>query len=88
MCVPLGFGFGLHDRDTGWVRMGWRDYDPETGRFTALDPIGYVILNGDTVNAEWGYFTWEELKTVKHWGMEVELDCKWTVRRFGEVGKG
>ncbi|MGE4292541.1 MAG: RHS repeat-associated core domain-containing protein, partial [Desulfovibrio sp.] len=22
------------------VRFGWRDYDPETGRFTAPDPIG------------------------------------------------
>jgi RHS repeat-associated protein len=47
MCVPLGFGFGLHDRDTGWVRMGWRDYDPETGRFTALDPIGYAGGDSD-----------------------------------------
>ncbi|MGE4470486.1 MAG: RHS repeat domain-containing protein [Desulfovibrio sp.] len=47
MHVPLGFGFGLHDRDTGWVRMGWRDYDPETGRFTALDPIGYAGGDSD-----------------------------------------
>ncbi|MGE4505375.1 MAG: RHS repeat-associated core domain-containing protein [Desulfovibrionaceae bacterium] len=47
MRVPLGFGFGLHDRDTGWVRMGWRDYDPETGRFTALDPIGYAGGDSD-----------------------------------------
>ncbi len=42
MLVPLGFGGGLHDRDTGWVRMGYRDYDPETGRFTVLDPPGYA----------------------------------------------
>jgi RHS repeat-associated protein len=47
MRVPLGVGFGLHDRDTGWVRMGWRDYDPETGRFTALDPIGYAGGDSD-----------------------------------------
>ncbi|MGE4292539.1 MAG: RHS repeat-associated core domain-containing protein [Desulfovibrio sp.] len=38
--VPLGFAGGLHDWDTGLVRFGWRDYDPETGRFTAPDPIG------------------------------------------------
>ncbi|MGE4292535.1 MAG: RHS repeat-associated core domain-containing protein [Desulfovibrio sp.] len=37
---PLGFAGGLHDWDTGLVRFGWRDYDPETGRFTAQDPIG------------------------------------------------
>jgi uncharacterized protein RhaS with RHS repeats len=27
--------------------MGWRDYDPETGRFTALDPIGYAGGDSD-----------------------------------------
>ncbi|MGE4290898.1 MAG: RHS repeat-associated core domain-containing protein [Desulfovibrio sp.] len=37
---PIGFAGGLHDRDTGLVRFGWRDYDPDTGRFTAKDPIG------------------------------------------------
>ncbi|MGE4293790.1 MAG: RHS repeat-associated core domain-containing protein [Desulfovibrio sp.] len=38
--TPLGFAGGLHDWDTGLVRFGWRDYDPDTGRFTAQDPIG------------------------------------------------
>ncbi|MGE4294003.1 MAG: RHS repeat domain-containing protein [Desulfovibrio sp.] len=37
---PLGFAGGLQDWDTGLVRFGWRDYDPDTGRFTAKDPIG------------------------------------------------
>lgn len=40
MRVPIGFGGGLPDPDVGWVRMGYRDYDPETGRFTAKDPLG------------------------------------------------
>ncbi|WP_319470362.1 RHS repeat-associated core domain-containing protein [uncultured Pseudodesulfovibrio sp.] len=38
--IPLGFAGGLEDPDTGLVRFGWRDYDPDTGRWTALDPIG------------------------------------------------
>ncbi|AMK09820.1 RHS repeat domain-containing protein [Pseudodesulfovibrio indicus] len=38
--VPLGFAGGLHDRDLGFVRFGWRDYDTFTGRWTAPDPIG------------------------------------------------
>jgi RHS repeat-associated protein len=56
--VPFGFAGGLHDRDTGLVRFGYRDYDPETGRWTAKDPIlfaggdvdlyGYCL--GDPVN--------------------------------------
>ncbi len=29
---PFGFAGGLYDRDTGLVRFGARDYDPETGR--------------------------------------------------------
>jgi|GEM_PF-3165032 len=40
--VPFGFAGGLHDRDTGLVRFGFRDYDPETGRWTAKDPIGFA----------------------------------------------
>jgi RHS repeat-associated protein len=38
--LPLGFAGGLHDRDLGFVRFGWRDYDVKTGRWTAPDPIG------------------------------------------------
>lgn len=37
---PLGFAGGLHDVYTGFVRFGFRDYDPQVGRFTAKDPIG------------------------------------------------
>jgi|GEM_PF-5978287 len=40
--VPFGFAGGLHDRDTGLVRFGFRDYDPEVGRWTAKDPIGFA----------------------------------------------
>ena len=36
---PFGFAGGLYDRDTGLVRFGARDYDAETGRWTAKDPI-------------------------------------------------
>ncbi|MCP4344298.1 MAG: hypothetical protein GY795_02080 [Desulfobacterales bacterium] len=39
-------GTGLHDRDTGLVRFGYRDYDPDTGRWTAKDPIRFA--GGDT----------------------------------------
>ena len=38
--VPVGFAGGLVDPDTGFVRFGWRDYDPAVGRFTAPDPLG------------------------------------------------
>jgi len=43
--IPLGFAGGLFDSDTGLTRFGFRDYDADTGRFTAKDPLGH--LGGD-----------------------------------------
>jgi RHS repeat-associated protein len=40
--VPFGFAGGLHDRRTGLVRFGARDYDPATGKWTAKDPIDFA----------------------------------------------
>lgn len=37
--IPFGFAGGLYDEDTGLVRFGARDYDPEIGRWTNKDPI-------------------------------------------------
>ncbi|MEH8016483.1 DUF1566 domain-containing protein [Rheinheimera muenzenbergensis] len=56
--IQFGFAGGLYDADTQLIRFGYRDYDPETGRWTARDPIGfaggdtnlYGYVLGDTVN--------------------------------------
>jgi RHS repeat-associated protein len=55
---PFGFAGGLYDRQTGLVHFGAREYDPETGRWTSKDPIGfgggdpnlYGYVFGDPVN--------------------------------------
>src|SRR5688500_17743289 len=55
---PFGFAGGLYDSDTGLVRFGARDYDPQTGRWTAKEPLGfaggdsnfYAYALGDPVN--------------------------------------
>jgi RHS repeat-associated protein len=69
--VPIGFAGGLHDRDLGFVRFGWRDYDTFTGRWTAPDPIGdrggdpdwYGYCLDDPVNMHdpMGLFAWVPL---------------------------
>jgi RHS repeat-associated protein len=56
---PFGFAGGIYDRDTGLVRHGARDYDRETGRWNAKDPIRfqgeelnlYGYVQSDPVNA-------------------------------------
>lgn len=36
---PFGFAGGHFDHETGLVRFGARDYDPEIGRWLSKDPI-------------------------------------------------
>jgi RHS repeat-associated protein len=38
---PFGFAGGLYDAQTRLVRFGARDYDPETGRWTAKDLVRF-----------------------------------------------
>jgi RHS repeat-associated protein len=55
---PFGFAGGLYDRDTGLVRLGDRDYDPRTGRWTTMERAGfltgslnrYAYVKADPVN--------------------------------------
>jgi len=51
------FAGGLYDGDTGLIRFGARDYDPQTGRWTSKEPIKtsgtlnfYQYAGGDPVN--------------------------------------
>ncbi len=44
--IPFGFAGGLFDKDTGLVHFGFRDYDPDIGRWTAKDPL--LFAGSDT----------------------------------------
>jgi RHS repeat-associated protein len=63
--MPFGFAGGLHDRDTGLVRFGYRDYDPEVGRWTAKDPIGFDGGDADL----YGYVLNDPLNMTDHFGL-------------------
>lgn len=54
---PFGFAGGLYDPDTHLVQFGAREYDPRTGRFTTLEPLGfaqsgnrYTYVGADPIN--------------------------------------
>ncbi len=45
--LPIGFAGGLVERDTKFVRFGFRDYDSVAGKWTAKDPIGFAGGDGN-----------------------------------------
>jgi hypothetical protein len=50
---------------------------------------GFVILNGCLQSAEWGYFTFSELKSIRVYG-GTEVDCEqehWRIRPAFQVDK-
>lgn len=56
---------GLRDNDTGLVRFGYRDYDPDIGRWTAKDPI--LFAGGDT--DLYGYCLNDPINLVDPYGL-------------------
>ena len=71
--LPIGFAGGLFDGDTGLTRFVWRDYDADTGRFTALDPMG--AKGGDS---DWyGDCVDDPVNRVDAWGL-------WSLFGFGD----
>jgi RHS repeat-associated protein len=67
---PFAFAGGIYDHQTGLVRFGARDYDPETGRWTAKDPIGFAA--GDT--NLYGYVLADPINAVDPSGLFSLLD--------------
>ena len=63
----FGFAGGIYDVDTGLVRFGARDYDPETGRWTAKDP---TLFRGRDANL-FRYVISDPVNSVDRTG----LDC-------------
>lgn len=63
--VPFGFAGGLRDRDTGLVRFCFRDYDPDIGRWSAKDPIGFAAGNVDL----YGYCLNDPVNLVDPYGL-------------------
>ena len=71
--MTLGFAGGLYDQDTGLVRFGARDYDPQVGRWTAKDPIRFA---GDGPNL-YGYVLADPVEKTDPSGFEIYECTSW-----------
>ncbi len=58
------------------------EYSPEEKSF-----FGFAILNNDLEMAEWGYFSLEELSSLKVSFVEVDRDLHWNPKRACEIEK-
>ncbi len=67
LTIPFGFAGGLRDPDTELVRFGYRDYDPDTGRWTAKDPIFFA--GGDT--NLYGYVLNDPVNLIDPYGLKT-----------------
>jgi len=67
--VPFGFAGGLHDRDTGLVRFGFRDYDPDVARWTAKDPVLFAGSDTDL----YGYCLNDSINRTDTSGSQLQL---------------
>lgn len=83
---PFGFAGGLFYPDTGLVRFGARDYDPEVGRWTAKDPIlfgggntnlyRYVLYDRVNFNDPSGLFIWDIIDVFSfRWSLYDFINC-------------
>jgi len=72
LALPFGFAGGLHDRDTGLVKFGFRDYDPAIGRWVAKDPIFFAGGNVDL----YGYVLNDPVNFVDPEGLTAECPAR------------
>ena len=63
---PFGFAGGLYDQHTKLTRFGARDYDAETGRWTARDPI---LFGGGQVNL-YAYLAGDPIRFIDPAGLQ------------------
>ena len=48
---------------------------------------GFAILNNDYEMAEWGYLSYEELKSINVNNIHIDCDLHWKVRKASEIEK-
>lgn len=51
--------------------------------------FGYAVLNNDLDCAEWGYFSYDELKSLNVVGLEIQCESEesWGEKKVGDIVK-
>lgn len=75
---PFGFAGGIYDQHTKLVRFGARDYDAETGRWTAKDPI---LFDGGDTNL-YGYVLNEPVNFIDRDGLEMIMAIRGAIKKY------
>jgi RHS repeat-associated protein len=77
----VGYNGKLRDPSTGWYNYGYRDYMPQLGRWTTVDPIKsgsnwYAYVNGDPVNYVdlWGLSASDAAFSAPPYAAELGID--------------
>lgn len=47
--------------------------------------FGFAILNGDLEMAEWGHIPFSDLKSINIWGLQIQNDPEWKIKKASEV---
>ena len=50
--------------------------------------MGFIVMDGDTANAEWAYFTFSELQGINRNGVGIKRDSDWKPTAAKDIGIG
>ncbi len=80
---PLGFAGQYLDAESGLYHLRARDYDPDSGRFGALDPVEGSLL--DPATSPYGYVEGQPTVGTDPLGLWCP-GCGWAKDKAGDVG--
>ena len=71
-----------------WLHFFFGDCDWYVAEYDGDDLFfGFVVLHGDLMNAEWGYFALSELVDIEVYGFEVDRDIHWVPVPAGKIDR-
>ena len=68
---------GIWDEDTGLIRFGVRDYDPEVGRWTSKEPLGF--------SGSRNWYSYCDDDPVNYWDLDGRMQQEYLVQKLVEV---